>query len=229
MIENIKITVMGEEKEVSKNTTYLELSKMYQSRFKNPIIIAKQNNQYKELNEKVDEDGEIEFCDYNDREANRIYLNGLVYLTIYAFKDLYGGKIRVKHSIDKGLYIETDVIIDEEKISFLKRRMHELSAMNLPINKINVDRMDAIKYFQSINDQSKVGLMKYNTNTYVTLYKLGNLYNFFFSNMPISTGVLNSFDLKYLNEKGFVLMFPTVYMIILRYLKFLVNIMTGQN
>lgn len=212
MIENIKITVMGEEKEVSKNTTYLELSKMYQSRFKNPIIIAKQNNQYKELNEKVDEDGEIEFCDYNDREANRIYLNGLVYLTIYAFKDLYGGKIRVKHSIDKGLYIETDVIIDEEKISFLKRRMHELSAMNLPINKINVDRMDAIKYFQSINDQSKVGLMKYNTNTYVTLYKLGNLYNFFFSNMPISTGVLNSFDLKYLNEKGFVLMFPTVYM-----------------
>ncbi len=212
MIENIKITVMGEEKEVSKNTTYLELSRMYQSNFKNPIIIAKQNNQYKELNEKVDEEGNIEFCDYQDREANRIYLNGLVYLTIYAFKDLYGGKIRVKHSLDKGLYIETDVKIDEEKISFLKKRMHELVAMNLPIDKINVDRLDAIKYFKSIKDPSKVGLMKYNTNTYVTLYKLGNLYNFFFSNMPISTGVLNSFDLKYLNEEGFVLLFPTVYM-----------------
>ena len=212
MIENIKVTVMGEEKEVSKNTTYLELSRMYQSSFKNPIIIAKQNNQYKELSEKIDEDGNIEFCDYKDREANRIYLNGLVYLTIYAFKDLYGGKIRVKHSLDKGLYVETDIKIDEEKISFLKKRMHELVAMNLPIDMINVDRLDAIKYFKSINDESKVGLMKYNTNTYVTLYKLGNLYNFFFSNMPTSTGVLNSFDLKYLSEDGFVLLFPTVYM-----------------
>ena len=212
MIENIKVTVMGEEKEVSKNTTYLELSRMYQSSFKNPIIIAKQHNQYKELNEKIDEEGNIEFCDYKDREANRIYLNGLVYLTIYAFKDLYGGKIRVKHSLDKGLYVETDIKIDEEKISFLKKRMHELVAMNLPIDMINVDRLDAIKYFKSINDESKVGLMKYNTNTYVTLYKLGNLYNFFFSNMPTSTGVLNSFDLKYLSEDGFVLLFPTVYM-----------------
>lgn len=212
MIENIRVTVMGEEKEVSKNTTYLELSRMYQNNFKNPIIIAKQNNNYKELNDKIDVHGNIEFYDYTEREANRVYLNGLVYLTIYAFKDLYNGKIRVKHSLDKGLYIETDIKINEEKIAFLKKRMYELVAMNLPIDKINVDRMDAIRYFESIRDDSKVGLMKYNTNTYVTLYKLGNLYNFFFSNMPITTGVLNSFDLKYLNETGFVLLFPTVYM-----------------
>lgn len=211
MIENIKITVMGEEKEVSKNTTYLELSRMYQSNFENPIIIAKQNGSYKELRDKVTSDGNIEFCDYNDREANRVYLNGLVYLTIYAFKDLYNGKIRVKHSIDKGLYIETNIEINEEKISFLKKRMSELVTMNLPIEKINVERMDAIKYFDSIGDDSKVGLMKYNTNTYVTLYKLGNMYNFFFSCMPISTSVLKSFDLKYLNNNGFVLLFPTVY------------------
>ena len=212
MIENVKVIVMGEEKEVSKNTTYLELSRMYQDNFKNPIIIAKQNNNYKELNDKIDVNGNIVFCDYTDREANRVYLNGLVYLTIYAFKDLYNGNIRVKHSLDKGLYIETDIKIDEEKITFLKKRMKELSAMNLPIDKINVDRMDAIKYFESIGDASKVGLMKYNTNTYVTLYKLGSLYNFFFSHMPVSTGVLNSFNLKYLNETGFVLLFPTIYM-----------------
>lgn len=212
MIENIKITVMGESKEVSKGTTYLELSKMYQNNFKNPIIIAKQNSNYKELNDKVEKGGNIEFFDYNEREANRVYLNGLVYLTIYAFKELFHGNIRVKHSIDKGLYIETDVVLNEEKITEVKNKMHEYVSMNLPIDKINVNRIDAIKYFESIGDKSKVGLMKYNTNTYVTLYKLGNLYNFFFSNMPVSTGVLKAFDLKYLNENGFVLLFPTVYM-----------------
>ena len=212
MIDNINIIVMGETKEVSQKTTYLELSKLYENLFKNPIIIARQNGRYKELNDKIELTGEIEFFDHNEREANRIYLNGLVYLTIYAFKELYGGNIRVKHSIDKGLYIETDIFIDEEKVDKLKQKMEELVSMNLPIQKINVNRLDAIKYFNDINDKSKMGLMKYNTNTYVTLYKLGNMYNFFFSNMPISTGVLKSFDVKYLSSNGFVLLFPTVYM-----------------
>lgn len=212
MIEKVNITVMGEMKEVSKTTTYLELSEQYKNDFQNPIIIAKQNGQYKELNDKIELMGNIEFFDYNEREANRIYLNGLIYLTIYSFKELYNGNIRVKHSIDKGMYIETDVTVDEERILKLKEKMKELVSMNLPIEKINVERLDAIKYFKKINDYSKVGLMKYNTNTYVTLYKLGNMYNFFFSNMPTSTGVLQSFDIKYLNNNGFVLLFPTVYM-----------------
>lgn len=211
MIENIKVNVMGEEKEVSTNTTYLELSQIYQQRFDNPIIIAKQDGHYRELTDKVETGGDIEFCDYNDREGNRIYLNALVYLTIYAFKELYKGNLTVRHSIDKGLYIETDTKITEEKVAFLKQRMTELVAMNLPIKKINVDRMDAIKYFESIGDKSKVGLMKYNTNTYVTLYKLGNMYNFFFSCMPVSLSVLKKFDVKYLNSTGLVLLFPTVY------------------
>jgi len=181
MIDNINVTVMGEPREVSKRTTYLELSRLYQNRFKNPIIVAKQNGHYKELTDKIELSGEINFFDYNEREANRIYLNGLVYLLIYAFKELYNSNIRVKHSIDKGIYIETDVFIDENKIERLKTKMHEICSLNLPIEKINVDRRDAIKYFENINDHAKVGLMKYNTNTYVTLYKLGNMYNFFFS------------------------------------------------
>lgn len=211
-MDKIKVTVNGNTEVVAKNSTYFELSKKYQKNYKNPIIIARQNGQYKELSDKIDVDGDIDFFDYNEREANRIYLNGLVYLTIYAFKELFDSDIRVKHSIDKGLYVQTDVIMDEDKIFKLKRKMQELVSLDLPIEKINVDRLDAIKYFESINDHSKVGLMKYNTNTYVTLYKLGTMYNFFFSYMPISTGVLQSFDIKYLSENGFVLLFPTVYM-----------------
>jgi len=212
MDERIKVTVMGEQVELSNSMTYLELSKSYKDKFKNPIIIAKQNGIYKELNDKVESLGEVEFFDHNEREANRVYLSGLVYLTIYAFKTLYNGSLRVKHSIDKGLYIETNISIDEEKIQQLKEKMNELVSLNLPIEKINVSRMDAIKYFEKVEDLSKVGLMKYNTNTYVTLYKLADMYNFFFSQMPVSTSVFTSFDLKYLNSNGFVLLFPTVYM-----------------
>ena len=54
-------------------------------------------------------------------------------------------------------------------------------------------------------------MLKYNTNTYITLYKLGNMYDFFFSKMPISTGVLTEFNLEFLNEAGFIMMYPNLY------------------
>lgn len=53
--------------------------------------------------------------------------------------------------------------------------------------------------------------MRYNTNTYITLYRLGNYYNYFYNLMPTSTGKLTAFDLTYINDNGFLLQFPTVY------------------
>mgnify|MGYP002625065142 CR=1 FL=1 len=61
-------------------------------------------------------------------------------------------------------------------------------------------------------DETKAGIMKYITSTHLTLYKLGNVYDYFYSLMPINTRVLSHFELTYFNENGFVLRFPTVYM-----------------
>ena len=53
--------------------------------------------------------------------------------------------------------------------------------------------------------------MSYTTNGYVTLYRLGNYYNYFYNLMPTSTGKVKDFDLTYIKEDGFVLQFPTIY------------------
>ena len=66
-------------------------------------------------------------------------------------------------------------------------------------------------YFKSIGDETKAGIIKYNTNKYITLYRLGNLYNYFYTLMPTSTGVLKDFDLTYIKGNGFILRFPTIY------------------
>ena len=57
----------------------------------------------------------------------------------------------------------------------------------------------------------KASMLRYNTNSYITLYKLGNMYDFYFSKMPTSTSVLNEFNIEYLNEEGFILMYPNRY------------------
>ena len=213
MIGDIEIKVMGENKKVSSGLTYQELSNEYKDKFKYPIILAKIGNYYKELNETVVNNEEITFVDLKDSTANKIYVNGLFLLLSYAAEKTFGGlsKIYVMHSIDKGIYITTNFDLTSKKLEQLKRTMEEIVSQGLNITKCRVIKEEAIEYYNSKKDMSKVNLLKYNTHRHVTLYKLGNYYDYFFSLMPTNTSVLNTFDLHYLNNRGFVLMFPTIY------------------
>ena len=213
MNELLKVNVMGKDKEIIKGITLLELSKEYKEDFKFEIILAKVDGIYKELNESITKESKIEFLDLTERGASRVYLNGLIYLTIYSYKEIYGSdaNIKVNHSIDKGLYINTDRKITKSDIEKLSQKMLEVVEKSLDINKLTVSRIDVLNYFESINDLPKVGIIKYNTNTHITLYKLGNMYNYFYSLMPINTNCLSHFKLHFLEENGFVLCFPTIY------------------
>lgn len=212
-MNEIRVKINNTTIEVNRGITLEELSKNYQNNFKYEIILAKVDGIYKELTETVHKPCTIEFFDLTDRGANQVYLNGLVYLTIYAFKTLFGNNdIKINHSLDKGLYIETTIKLQEEDIIKLEEQMKLLVNQNLPIDRITVSRLDAIDYFKSVNDHVKAEIMKYITSTHLTLYKLENNYDYFYSLMPVTTKVLSHFELTYLNEDGFILRFPTIYM-----------------
>ena len=210
----IKVIINNKTIEVEEGTLLKDLAKDYEQDFKNEIILAKVDGIYKELNDKVKKDCTVEFFDLTDRGANSIYLNGLILLTVYAYKKLFGFKenIIVRHSLDKGLYIETNNTITEDDIIKLQATMIDAVAEEIDIQKVTVSRLEAMEYFKAVNDNTKAGIMKYITSTHLTLYKLGNVYDYYYSMMPINTGVLSHFELTYLNENGFVLRFPTIYM-----------------
>ena len=120
-------------------------------------------------------------------------------------------KRQVQHSLDKGLYIETNFKLTETRMKNIKEGMKKIIEADMPIIKSTVDRAEAIKYFNSKNDKTKAGVMTYNTNSYITLYRLGNYYNYFYNLMPTSTGKVKDFDITFIKDNGFVLQFPTVY------------------
>ena len=168
---------------------------------------------YKELNEYVSNGDEIIFADLKKSTANRVYINALILLLSHSVSSLFGhtSKIAVKYSIDKGIYIVPNFDITEKKLQQLKNKMMEVVENNIAITKCNVQREEAVEYFKMQKDHSKVNLLHYNTNPNVILYKLGSTYDYFFSLMPVRTGVLKEFDLKWLSNRGFVLLFPTIY------------------
>ena len=213
MLENIKVYVDLKEITIKKGISLLELSKMYDNMYLHKIIIAKVDGEYHELNDTINKTCHIEFFDLSDKFANRVYLNGLVYLTNYCFKELFGNKgyLNTKHSADKGLYMESTCHLTREMIQDLECKMNEIVKNNLKIHKVTILRDDAINYFKETGDVKKAGLLEYMTNTYVNLYRMGNSYNYMFSLMPSETSCLDEFKLTYLNEEGFILRYPTIY------------------
>ena len=213
MIEEIKVTINGKEQTVPRGITLLQLSKEYEKDYRFPIILASVNNVYRELNYVVNDPCGINFYDLNSKIGNRAHIAGLTFLLVVAVKEIFGldANIKVMHSLDKGIYIETSFPLTETILKSIAKKMLKLVDMDMAITKVSVERISAIHYFESINDLAKARIMKYNTNTYITLYRLSNYYNYFYHQMPPSTSSLREFKLTYLNDNGFVLQFPTAY------------------
>lgn len=213
MIETIEVEIKGKKYQMSKGMSLEEISTEFQKDFKYPILIAKVNNRLRELTRTIEEDSVIEFLDLTSKEGNSTHISGLTYVLLYAVKKLFGedADIIVQHSLDKGIYIETTFKLTENRVKNIKETMKTIIEADTPIIRSTVDRTEAIKYFKSKNDDSKAGVLSYTTNGYVTLYRLGNYYNYFYNQMPTSTGRVKDFDLTYVKDDGFILQFPTVF------------------
>lgn len=213
MIQNIEVTINGEKYNYSQNITLQEIYMDHQEKHQYPIILAKVNNRLKELSSKLTEDSEVEFLDLTSSEGNRAHINGLTFILLYAIKKLYGKKANaiVQHSLDKGIYFKTTFKLTEEKVEAIKKEMKEIVKKDMPITKLTIDRLEAMKYFEELGDTTKANVLRYNTDNYIHLYRIGSMYNYFYSLMPPSTGKLKDFDLSYVQKDGFTLRFPTVY------------------
>ena len=213
MNDTIEVTINGEKYVYSKNITLQEIYKEHQEEHRYPIILARVNNRLRELSYKLTEDSTIDFLDLTCSQGNRAHVNGLTFVIIYAVKRLFGkdANIIVQYSVDKGIYFLTTFRLTEEKLASLKEEMQEIIKKDMPITKLTIDRLEAIDYFKKVGDTVKANVLKYNTDNYITLYRLGNIYNYFYNLMPTSTGKVKDFDLTYLNNNGFTLRFPTVH------------------
>ena len=124
MIEEIKVTVNGKEDTVSRGITLLQLSKEYQKDYRFPIILASVNNTYRELNYVINDPCGITFYDLNSKIGNRSHIAGLTFLLVVAVKEMFGldATLKVMHSLDKGIYIETSFPLTETILKSIAKK-----------------------------------------------------------------------------------------------------------
>ena len=210
-MEKVKVTYLGKSYMYPKDITLEDISKDFQENYSETIIMAEVNGRPYELNYKVTDDVTVDFFDLTSPTGNRVYESGLIFVLEKACLNMLNSEIEVKYSIDKGIYIKTCKKITKEDLDKVSREMKEIVKRNLPIQKNLVNRLEAIEYYKSTKSYDKVNVLKYSVNTNVNLYRLMDIYNYFFSYLPVSTGALKEFKLTYIDQNSFVLRYPNIY------------------
>lgn len=215
MAKMIKVNFRDlETKEFLDNTPLLEVSKYFSKYFNYPILIAKVDNNLKELYEPLTRKCDIDFYDRSSSVGNTIYSRTLQLILIKAVKSVLGNDVDVviEHSIDKGFYCEiVGASLDKPILKNIEESMLNYINLDLTITKVSVSRKDAIAYFKTNKQMDKVNSLKYISNTYVNLYRLDDMYDYFYGEMAYSTRAIDDFKLTYIKDNGFVVSYPDVY------------------
>ena len=196
--------------ETQRGITVAELLKLVNE--DGQVIALRINGVASATNMEIMNDAYVKYIRVSDRIGRKIYTKGLQYMYILAIKELYGDNVvvNIKHSIDKGIYTEIKMRrpIDSSVVKAIKNKMKDLVVADLPIKKVSVSRDDAIEYVKSQDENEKILNYTYMTSDYVTMYELEDMYNYFYYVMPVSTKMLNRFDLTFVAPNGIVLSYP---------------------
>ena len=213
-MEDIVITFENKEtKKFPMNTTVYEIAKYYQKECSTDILGARINNEVVVMNTKINKDSEIEFLDINDPYGYRMYQGALKFIFEIATKEVFKDvEVNFLHSVPKGIMAEIkgNFNIIKDDISKIKEAMAKIISDNEKIEKFNVLKKEAIKYFKENNQLEKAKNIHSSNKEIVSLYKLKNKLNYFYTEMPCETKQINKFDLIYLGKNKIVIVYPSI-------------------
>lgn len=215
MPRTIKVNYKNlETKEFLTGTSLKKISESFSKYYNYPILIGKVDNNMTELNEPITRSCSIDFYDLSSGVGNSIYGRTAQFLLIVAIKKVLGNdtEVIIENSIDKGFYAKiTNEKINKTIIKKIEEKMKEISKTDYIINKVSVSRFDAIKFFKKKKQEDKVKVLKYISNSYINLYRIDDIYDYFYGDLAYSTGQIDDFKLTYIKGEGFVLSYPDTY------------------
>lgn len=209
----LKKELRGEFQEITieKGISIEELYKTMEKELPYTVLAAKVNNKPVTLAYKIHRDCHIEFLDIRTQVANLIYQNSLTLIYLKAVYDVLGDfEVDIENSLNKGLFteIKSDVPVTTAQVRAIEKRMHEIVAKNLPLERIELTKEEAEDFFIQSGRGGKIALLEENPYMKkIPFYSLDGYMDFFYGLMAPSTEYIKYFQLmKY--RRGVLLRFP---------------------
>jgi uridine kinase len=199
--------------QVSAPITLIELKKMAfreESQLV-PIVGALYNNRIMGLEYVISRNCTVRFITPGTEEGASIYRKSLSILLHAAFIDTFGEgeRLKIEHSLNRGYfysYIGKN-LISADMVNQIERAMRDMVKKNIPFEKIECEKEEALDIFKNIGAWDRYYLLKYSDRIKPNLYRLGDCINLAQGPVVPSTGYLKLFSLTHY-PPGLVLTFP---------------------
>jgi uridine kinase len=179
--------------------------------YASPIVGAIINGDLHELTYPLTMESRLQPVTMSDPDGARIYRRSLTFLLEAAFSALFPkATLLIDHSVASGGYychVHDRQPLSAEEIGALEAEMRRLVQANLPFERREVLREEAVAHFEAQGYTDKVRLFAHRRKPYVTLYSLGKHVDYHHGYMVPATGYLQWFALVHSGE-GFTLRYP---------------------
>jgi len=212
-MEYIEVKLPDGKKKVPKGATLEEILGAGPGKEGPLVVAARVNNILRELTTRIEEDAEIVPVDLGIQAGVRIYSRSLILVLARATRELFpNSRLRIEHSLNKGLYGEIyhpGHPFSEKDLRRIEERMREIIAADEKIEKLIMPVAEARRLFAEDGQEDKVRLLEFANTPKVQIYRCGWFHDYFYDYMVPSTGYLRLFELRF-HLPGFVLRYPTV-------------------
>ncbi len=162
-MNSIKITFPdGSAKEFCKGITPAEIAESISRGLAENAIVAKINNELKELTTTINEDSKLQIITFNDPEGKETYWHSTSHLMAHAIQSLYPeAKFGVGPAIETGFYYDIDINsqLTETELEKIEKKMIELAQAGNKFQRKELSKEEAVSFFKQKNDKYKLEII----------------------------------------------------------------------
>lgn len=165
-MSNVKVTLPdGAVREYAQGTTIEDVAGSISSGLKKAALAGKLDGKVVDLYTPIQQDAKVEIVTADSGEGLEVLRHSTAHLTAQAIKRLYKDanvKLGIGPIIEDGYYydLDLDVSVTPEDLPKIEKEMQRIVSENLPIQRREVSREEAIRIYTEIGDELKLELIR---------------------------------------------------------------------
>ncbi len=188
----------GTVREIPAGSTAADLAASIGPRLAKDALVARVNGNLQDLRSPLPGDARVEIVTEKDPAALEVLRHSTAHATAQAVQELFPGtKIGQGPVIENGFYydFDRDEPFSEHDLAAIEARMREIVARDLPIERIDLAKPEAIAFFEREQEPYKIYFATTKGDDRVSIYRQGEWTDFCRGPHLPSTGRLRAFKL----------------------------------
>ena len=188
----------GHEKTFPRGTSPLEVARALGPRIARDALVAKVDDRLVDLSTPLQRDSSIVLLTESQPEALEVFRHSTAHLLAHAVQELFpDARVGMGPVIEDGFYYDFEKTkpFTPEDLVAIEKKMGEIVRRDLPIQRKEIPRREALEHFRGLGEHLKVELIEEKGGDPVSVYQQGDWMDFCRGPHVPSTGRLRAYKL----------------------------------